>query len=211
MFVEYIFVLLYFHNFAWSFRSLGLFRALFSSEAFFFFPLKSLVVFLFNLIKLSQDSQLSSWSHTHPQQFLKDSHFPATVTHCIVPKAISVFDNSNLDLVLSWYLFSCESLNPPLPSVTTLIWDADFGSTEMNLKIHYTFSCAQLWFLVQPLGLNIQTCQLSVICFLLCNSYYEWIGSALHFSFLIFCLFCVLRMYLCLINFIFLGLQYSAY
>ena len=66
-------------------------------------------------------------------------------------------------------------------------------------------------FLVQPLGLNIQTRQLSIICFLLCKSYYEWIGSALHFSFLIFCLFCVLRMYLCLISFIFLSLQYSAY
>lgn len=58
-------------------------------KLFFFFPRKSLVLFLFNLIKLSQHSQLSSWSHTHPQKFLKDSHFPATVTHCIVPKSIS--------------------------------------------------------------------------------------------------------------------------
>ena len=49
-----------------------------------------------------------------------------------------VFDSSNLDLVLSWYLLICESLNPPLPFVTTLIWDVDFGSTEMNLKICYT-------------------------------------------------------------------------
>ena len=49
-----------------------------------------------------------------------------------------VFDSSNLDLFLSWYLLICESLNPPLPFVTTLIWDVDFGSTEMNLKICYT-------------------------------------------------------------------------